>query len=389
MTPRRLRSPLRMRSRQAGVTLVEALVAFFVMALGMLAAVGTQMSLRLSNDVAKQRSEAVRLAQNDLDVARSFVTMESSAGLRSYQDIVPTAESTPLPFLGTNASYFFDRTVPQNTPFPFRAITAQVTWADRQGTTHPVRLDTIVAGIDPALSGYLSLAPDGQPSAVLSRTNSRLPPWVRDLQDGRSVFKPPGSVTVAWIFDNRSGVITSRCAVPLDRTTDDLTAADLSACSTVPVAGRLVAGYVWFSLSSPPSADVPASEAFALQPTFVFPATNTPTAECFDDSASVRGPLRIQYYCAVFPSAIGGTWSGYLSMGPATYWRGDAAAFQLCRYSADLDGSQSVSNREHPLDYVNVSENLLNQNFLVVLRSQTCPVGSGVNRTVQHDPRPA
>ncbi|MFN6994845.1 MAG: prepilin-type N-terminal cleavage/methylation domain-containing protein [Aquincola tertiaricarbonis] len=386
-TKRRSHAPS--RDRQAGVTLVEALVAFFVMALGMLAAVGTQMSLRLSNDVAKQRSEAVRLAQNDLDVARSFVTMESSAGLRSYQDIVPTAESTPLPFAGTNASYFFDRTVPLNTPFPFRAITAQVTWADRQGTTHPVRLDTIVAGIDPALSGYLSLTPDGQPSAVRSRTNSRLPPWVRDLQDGRSVFKPPGSTTVAWIFDNRSGVITSRCVVPTDRTTESLTAADLAACPIAPIAGRLVAGYVWFSLASPPNADVPSSEAFPVQPSFTFASTNTPTAECFDDSAAVRSPLRIEYYCAVFPSVVGGPWSGYLSMAPGTYWRGEAAAFQLCRYSADLDGSQSISNREHPLDYVNVTENLLNQNFLVILRSQSCPVGPGANSTAQHDPRPS
>lgn len=389
MMATRVRSVPRTRGRQAGVTLVEALVAFFVMALGMLAAVGTQLSLRLSNDVAKQRSEAVRLAQNDLDVARSFVTMESSAGLRSYQDIVPTAESTLLPFVGTNASYFFDRTVPQDTPFPFRAVTAQVTWADRQGTTHPVRLDTIVAGIDPALSGYLSLTPDGQPSAVRSRTNSRLPPWVRDLQDGRSVFKPPGSGSVAWIFDNRSGVITSRCEVPFDSTTESLTAADLAACPIASIPGRLVAGYVWFSLSSPPNADVPSSDAFAVRPVFTFSLTNTPTAECFDDSASVRGPLRIQYYCAVFPSVAGGTWSGYLSMAPDTYWRGDSAAFQLCRYSADLDGSQSITNREHPLDYVNVSENLLNQNFLVVLRSQACPTGSGFNRTVQHDPRPA
>lgn len=388
MDSTRLRTPTRPRGSQAGVTLVEALVAFFVMALGMLAAVGTQMSLRLSNDVAKQRSEAVRLAQNDLDAARSFVKMETTAGVRSYQDIVPTAESTPLPFLGTNASYFFDRTVPQDHPFPFRAITAQVTWADRQGTTHPVRLDTIVAGIDPALSGYLSLTPDGQPSAVRSLTNSRLPPWVRDLRDGRSVFKPPGSGTVAWIFDNRSGVITSRCEVPTESTTESLTAADLATCPTAPVPGRLVAGYVWFSLASPPNAEAPASDAFPVRPAFTFSTTNTPTAECFDDSSLIRGPLRIQYYCAVYPSAAGAAWSGYLSMAPGTYWRGDAAAYRLCRYSADLDGSQSISNREHPLDYVNVTENLLNQNFLVVLGSQACPASSALTSTVQHDPRP-
>lgn len=379
----------RARRTQRGVTLVEAMVAFFVMALGMLAAVATQMTLRLNNDVAKQRSEAVRLAQNDLDTARSFVRMAATQGLRSYADILPTLAPESLPFSGTNASYSFIREVPEELQFPYRAISAQVTWQDRQGQTHPVRLDTIVAGVDPALSGYLSLAPDGQPTQVAARTNRRLPPWVRDLNDGRSVLKPRASDTTAWIFDNRSGSIVARCVVQPASTTATLTAADLTDCTTLTVPGRLINGYVWFSLTSPPSADAPVGTAFELHPVFAFGSTSNTSAECYDNASATSSTNPIQYVCAVFPGQAGGPWSGYLTMASSALWRGDDALYTLCRYTADLDQSGSISNDEHPLDYVDVTQNLLYQNFLVVLRGETCPVGTGVNRTAQHDPRPA
>lgn len=377
------------RRIQRGVTLVEAMVAFFVMALGMLAAVATQMTLRLNNDVAKQRSEAVRLAQNDLDNARSFVKINATQGLRSYADIVPTLAPQSLPFSGTNASYSFVREAPEAASFPFRAISAQVTWQDRQGQTHPVRLDTIVAGVDPALSGFLSLAPDGQPTQMAARTNRRLPTWVRDLGDGRSVLKPRGSDTIAWIFDNRSGSIVARCVVQPGSSTASLTATDLTDCTALTVPGRLINGYVWFSLTSPPSADTLVGTAFEVHPVFAFGSTSNTSAECYDSAtgvSSVSNP--VQYVCAVFPGQAGGPWSGYLTMGPSALWRGDAALFTLCRYTADLDQSGGISNDEHPLDYVNVTQNLLYQNFLVVRRGESCPVGTGFNRTVQHDPRP-
>lgn len=370
------------------MTLVEALVAFFVMALGMLAAAGTQLTLRLNNDVAKQRSEAVRLAQNDLDTSRSFVTVRTTPGLRSFEDIVPTIDAQPVPFATSNASYVFNRAVPQNPQFPYRAITAQITWEDRQGNVHPVRLDTIVAGVDPALSGYLSLSPDGNPTGASSRGNSRLPPWVRDLGDGRSVFKPAGSDTIAWIFDNRSGAIVARCAVVNGSTTESLLPADLASCANLSTAGRLISGYVRFSLVSPASADTPASNAIEVHPTITFGSTNVPNTECFDDWATTRPTDRLQYFCAVYPAQSGDSWSGYLTLRPVDLWRADASVHRLCRYTGDLDNSGAITNEEHPLDYTAVSQNLLNQNFLVVLRSETCPQGTGTTITAQHDPRP-
>lgn len=377
---------------QRGITLVEALVAFLVMAMGMLAAVGTQMTLRLNSDVAKQRSEAVRIAQNDLDTNRTFITLPTTNGMRAFADITTTAAPTVLAPANTNAEFVFVRDVADAPNLLYRTVSAEITWQDRQGTSHPVRLDTIIAGISPALSGYLSLTSNGNPTGFSSRTNSKLPIWVRDLQDGRSVFKPIGSGTIAWIFNNQTGLIISRCVVPAASDTETLTTSDLSACldpTITPLAGRLVAGYVRFSSQSPPDPVTPIGLAFEMHPTISFTGTGaTPTYECFDNSATAANiAVRIQYYCAVFVASPTTAWSGYLTMGPPDLWRAQGAAYRLCRYSSDFNLSGTIDNNEHPLDYAMVQTNLLNQNFLVLASTELCPTSTLAN-TQQHDPRP-
>ncbi|MBL0296205.1 MAG: prepilin-type N-terminal cleavage/methylation domain-containing protein [Betaproteobacteria bacterium] len=77
------------RRRSArGVSLVEALVALAVMAFGMLGLIGVQSTLRLNGDTAKQRSEAVRIAQSRLDDLRAFSVLPVTAGASAYADIV-------------------------------------------------------------------------------------------------------------------------------------------------------------------------------------------------------------------------------------------------------------------------------------------------------------
>ena len=57
------------------MSLVEAIVAMAVMAFGMMAIVGLQTTLRANSDVAKQRSEAVRIAEEAIETARAFSLM--------------------------------------------------------------------------------------------------------------------------------------------------------------------------------------------------------------------------------------------------------------------------------------------------------------------------
>ena len=81
------------RSSQRGTTLLEGMVAFLVLSLGMLSVVRVQTQLRLNSDVARQRSEAVRLAQEDLEKMRAFSSIAIRAGANAYAGLATGASS--------------------------------------------------------------------------------------------------------------------------------------------------------------------------------------------------------------------------------------------------------------------------------------------------------
>lgn len=142
------------RPTQHGSTLLEALVAFLVLSLGMIAIARLQGQLRLDADVARQRSEAVRLAQEDMETLRGFSTIAAAPGTRSF-DALASASRT----VDGGTAYLIDRRIgPSDAP---QAKTASITvsWTDRSGTAQHVTLHSLIAGSDPALSAALALAP--------------------------------------------------------------------------------------------------------------------------------------------------------------------------------------------------------------------------------------
>jgi len=72
------------RTRQRGVSLLESLVAFVVLALGAAAAAHLQGQLRLAGDVARERSEAIRVGQAASEEMRSFAALDGAPGQRSF-----------------------------------------------------------------------------------------------------------------------------------------------------------------------------------------------------------------------------------------------------------------------------------------------------------------
>jgi len=97
----------------------------------------------------------------------------------------------------------------------------------------------------------------------------------------------------------------------------------------------------------------------------------------------------VAYYCAVFTDTTttpNYVWSGRailaalplstppVGMGSLATSVSDnsAAAYRVCRYTTRQNheavgsGAPPMRNRDHPLVYVNVNENLVNQNFLII-----------------------
>lgn len=388
--------------RQRGVTLIEAMVAMVIMAFGMVALVGLQSNMRRSADLAKQRGEAVRLAQQQIEQLRAYTVLAIPAnpapGVRAFDSIAVAGDINDAIPSGSNATFSLVKTVtpwrePSQPGPTMQAVTMTVSWNDRTGEAQRVQLHSFISRADPGLGGALGVAPVSAPLRAAGGRHPVIPVTAKDLGNKTSVFVPPGNATVAWVFNNLTGVIVGRCTVAMATTSATLSAAELSACASSRTLGFLLSGLVRFSLTSPPSSELPASLAlpsldFAIvggdalrqardKPNTVDLAVPAaPSYQCFNDStadSTVKLPF-VSYYCVVFPNAdTTPSWTGKLNV------TGLSSDYKVCRYSADYDGDGRILNTEHPLNYCTATKSMARQNFLVVKSSEYCPVGHAVD----------
>lgn len=231
-----------------GVSLVEALVALAVMAFGMLALVGVQATMRLNSDVAKQRGEATRIATEEIEKLRGFETIAVVVNEAAYASYDGMASGTPAYAAAGgigNTTYTITRTVITAAGLPHKSVAVQVSWTDRSDQAQSVTLETAISGTNPALAGLLAVLPTASATNQRGGRHPSIPPVAVDLGDRRSAFKPFDSGTVAWIFDNVTGLITSRCT-GIGTAQASITLTDLTTCGT-PINGRLLAGEVSFN----------------------------------------------------------------------------------------------------------------------------------------------
>ncbi|MEJ6003548.1 type IV pilus modification PilV family protein [Paucibacter soli] len=360
---------------QRGVTLIEAMVAVVVMAFGMVALAGLQSNFRRSADVAKQRGEAIRMSQQDVELQRAFSELTPPAnpasGVRTFADIADGDETQST---GTNTSFGIERKVVALPQYGVTSVTTTVRWADRTGEPLTLQLDSLVAPVDPALAAFLQQPVEGAPARRPLERNAQIPKGAKNMGDGTSVFKPVQGANLVWVFNNLTGMITNKCNV--DKAIADISKDDLAGCNIV-TTGYFVSGYVRFSTGVAADPESPASPALPMHVQLQLVDLGkylTPAYECFDDAPGVVGAQSVvAYYCIVYPnSAVLTTWSGRITLSGIPLGAGN---YRVCRYSADYDGSGKVDNAEHPLDYLKVNGPLSRQNFLVVSFANNCPAG--------------
>jgi type II secretory pathway pseudopilin PulG len=379
---------------QRGTTLLEALIAFLVLSLGMLAAARVQTQLRTNADLTRERTAAVRLAQRDIEQLRAS----------AYADI---ADATTV--IDDAVRYTLERRIAAANHARSAAVT--VRWSGRDGTAQSVVLHTLIAESDPAYAGALAIAPVafGAPGAY--GRSARIPLPAKDLGDGRSALKPIEEGTLALVFDNASGRVLARCSgVAPAKWTRNLTAADLNGCADT--SGVLLAGSVRFAALGAP-ADPGAANDSPLPLAINVMLTGTPGTSAPQCSAEAKKTVRysgasglhieavplaaapeslglpawtdtgdrhVAYHCVVFPPA-NGSWSGSATIVPQGWTLGAGTGDRrICRYSADLDESGAIdANIEHPPAYANANHALAHQNFLVVRGDASCPSASPVH----------
>jgi Tfp pilus assembly protein PilV len=225
--------------QSTGASLVEALIAMAVMAFGMLSVVGVQHTLRFNADLSKQRNEATRLAEREIESIRAT----ASSGDAAFDGIGTGKVSTTYP--GDNTTFTLAKTVAKADDK--RSLTAHVTvsWLDRSGEDRQVTMHDMVARVDPLLSGLVRAE---RPLTPIGRSRSRhptIPTRAHDLKDGTSIFKPVESnSTAAWVFNNSTGAITHVCTVAASSKSASLTSID----GCTPITAQLLAGEIRFNL---------------------------------------------------------------------------------------------------------------------------------------------
>lgn len=376
------------KARQTrGVSLIEALVALAVMAFGMLGVVGMQVSMRANSDAARQRAEAVRIAQAAVENWRAFERLDNPGGgstALNFADIA-TYASQPVSGYTTNTIYGIAGTsvpvVLSGDDLKLKTVTVAVNWSDRAGQAQGLSLTSAVAGISPELAGSLALPGDRAPTQRPRGRHTAIPIEASDLGDGTSRFAPPGSGVVTWLFNNQTGYITRICNPGC---TDAL---------------RLpLSGYVRFATDSeptPPLAESPNSAAVGV----TLRVTQTVPASADVDCFSQLAASYVAYFCALPVTTAPNRWSGRANLVDGigitlATSAGDAtnSRRRVCRYTTQPTDTPGGGNAAHPLDYVNVTAPLANQNFLVIKAGEggtlyLCPTDPLPQRnTFRHQP---
>ncbi|MEY2891181.1 MAG: hypothetical protein RJA98_1089 [Pseudomonadota bacterium] len=414
----------------SGTSLLEVLVSLLVLAVGLLGLAKWQVQGRHEADIARQRSEATRLAQEDLETARAYASVQAAAasGAPSF-DALGSRTATSQAEASPNTEFTLQRQAPADAALPLKWPALSVAWADHQGGSQDLQLATALAAIDPAWSGALVVQNARQRTPGRGGRAPGLPPIsVRKLGDGRSAFKPSSDATVAWVADTVTGQILSVCdnGIQAMQQVDDIPAALLTDCHDAP--GQLLTGLLRWSLAVPPSLnaanDLPLALQMKVQTTGgPYPAAPVCVSEAkklvrFNTAVgptTVEVPLLaepgflgqgawtalgeryVRYLCLVSPAGTPPSWSGRSTVLPQGWGIGTAATqYKVCRITTDLDGSGAIDhNDEHPSSYSAVDSLLSGQNFLVIRGDQGCPGAAAAgptgaltpaSSTVQHQP---
>ena len=118
-------SPRAVHRTHRGVSLLEVLFSLLVLSLGVVGMGQLHRQLQAHADTARQRSEAVRLARDEIEAHRIFGSTPPSSGARTVTDIAGQR---------FNTVFHLSREVDEaNALLP--STTVAITWEGREGLT--------------------------------------------------------------------------------------------------------------------------------------------------------------------------------------------------------------------------------------------------------------
>jgi prepilin-type N-terminal cleavage/methylation domain-containing protein len=347
---------------QRGFTIIEALIALAVVAFGLMAVSGLQALLSRNTDVAKQRSEATRLAQQQIENVRSYTTIADAAGQISWNGLANGSDTTT-----SNATFTRTWTWAGASTDQMRRLSVNVSWTDRTGEAQNVTLNTVVSRTNPLDVGLLGFPlPQNTTLKRPKNRNLNIPVPALDLGGGKSVYQLANNFAV--VFNNDTGYVVMQCGFVVT------TAAQLSSCTTY--SAFILAGYV--SLAG--SASFPAGLGLN---TAGFSGTTSVTctvgnAVDQNDGGTISG---YKYYLCVVALPVSTTWGGMVRLTGMS----SGTNLLVCRFQFGATAGISA-NARNVQPYSAVNESLDNQNY-VITSNGSCPTISGLATTPHQECR--
>jgi Tfp pilus assembly protein PilV len=358
------------------MSLLEALVALVVMAFGMLSLAAMQLNLSRSADVAKQRVEAMRIAQGRIEQARSFTDLNANAGAVDWVNLQADV-ATPATVI-TNATYTVTVAVGGNVDDGSRPINVQVAWADRANEPQNVSISSVIAKSDPRDPGFVgNPLPLNRPLRRPKNRDINIPYPAVDLANGTSGYQVNPNYVI--VFSNLNANVVQLC----DPNQANATAAQILASTCTTVTGYIVAGYIGRSSGSVawPAGMTNMNHSAITRNTAGAQPIKCGFGDAVDQNTNALIP-NYKYYICVVPVNTPYSWDGTMRVGGVAT-TGD---YIVCRYQ--YTQTTIDVNERNIQPYVNVGKSLDEQNYLLTTSaSATCPSSmtlSGVSTGVLH-----
>jgi prepilin-type N-terminal cleavage/methylation domain-containing protein len=369
------------RAPARGFSLIESLIALVIVSFGLLAIAGVHLKLVRGEDIARQRGEATRLAQEKLEELRSFTQFDAVAGVNSWGGMAGATDTISNDPNAYHANTTFTRTwqVLDSVDDAWRRVRVTVAWTDRVNATAneetTLSFNTMIAKIDPFDSGALAFPLPG--NTTLKRPKNRslnIPVPATDLGDGHSAIRVTD--TLYAVFSNDSGWVVRTCAFEITL------ASQLTLCPAT--TAYIVAGYISLSGPSAFPVDLVMNTALITGSTGVTCAVPDDAKDQNDPDTPIAG---YKYYmCVVHVAATGDAWSGKVRLA-ASSLNNSTTDYLVCRfqYKPKVD-KPSVDNPNNVQPYTGVTDSLDNQNYLITT-ANTCPAvgpNGSTFQTTQH-----
>jgi type II secretory pathway pseudopilin PulG len=377
---------LRLKRRQMGFTIIEALVAMLIMSFGLMAVSGMQMTLSQGGDISKQRTEANRLAQKKMEDLRSFTQLTTATGVISWDGLSSGSDT-----ISTNATYTRTWTLGGASTDTYRAVSVNVSWLDRVNTTQSLTVTSVISRTDPKDIGYLAFPlPENTNLKRVKNRNLDIPVPAISLTGtnaGYSAYNVTSNLAV--VFSDTNGNVVMSCPTQITASTSSLTG-----CTTqtaVIISGYVTDNTMGSSVSTcngngngnncTTSSSTGTTGIDYSGLTWSDGTTRSVTcaygnATSQNDNTTISGT---KYYLCVIYIANNVTWSGSLKIrGIST-----ASTYVNCRYQ--YTNTALGNNGRNVQPYSAVGDSIDNQNYYVVLsasnNSATCPSITNSNQS--------